>query len=221
MKILVVNPNTSSAATAVIEGEAVSAASEGTRILARTAPSGPSNIGSVEQSDAQAPVVVEMIEKEASDVDGAVIAAFSDPGLALVRSRLDLPVVGIGESSLIEAARVGSRVVIVSSNPNNAPLYQQCAARIGIADKLVNIRYLDMGGRALLEAISDRERLASAAISAAREALSVDGAEAVIVAGGPLAGLAREVAPHVDVPVLDCVACAVSRIERLVAGSAS
>src|SRR5687768_15749999 len=109
MKILVINPNTSLAATESIRKEAEIAAAEGTSIVAETAPRGPVNISTAADCEAQGPVVVEVIESWLGRVNGSVIAAYSDPGLHLARSRLDLPVVGIGEGSIKEAARLGQR----------------------------------------------------------------------------------------------------------------
>ena len=220
MKIVVVNPNTSLEATRFISAEAARAASAGTEVTAATAPRGPLHIGSVAESTAQGPVVLEVVERLAPEVDGAIVAAYSDPGLGLVRARLSLPAVGIGESSMKEAARRGDRIVIVSSNPNNEPLYRERAAHAGLADKLVSIRYLPKAERPVLDVLADREWLISAAIEASRKAARDDGADAVIIAGGPLAGVAREVAGSVPIPVLDCVACAVKRIERWVSTGA-
>jgi Asp/Glu/hydantoin racemase len=211
MKILVVNPNTSDAATKVIAAEANLAAGAKTEIVVRTAPTGPANIGSLSESAAQIPVVLKMLEEES---DGAVIAAYSDPGLEVARARGSRPVTGIGESSLKEAAQLGSRIVIISSNPNNEPLYRECAVKAGVIEKIVAIKYLPKGQRNLLDTLSDRPWLFENAIELARLAINNDAADVIVVAGGPLSGVAREVKQELDFPVLDPVACAVKRVER-------
>lgn len=215
MKIVVMNPNTSREATDVIATEAARSAGAQTEIVARTAPRGPLNIGSVAESTAQAPVVVEMLEQE-SVFDGAIIAAYSDPGLELARKRMTLPIVGIGESSMKEAARLGSRIVIVSSNQNNEPLYLDRAAKAGVADKLVAIRYLPKGDRTVLDVVSDRTWLIVNATNVTRAAIKHDAADVIVIAGGPLAGVARDVQQALNFPVLDPVACAVKRLEAWV-----
>jgi Asp/Glu/hydantoin racemase len=48
------------------------------------------------------------------------------------------------------------------------------------------------------------------------EAVRLDGADVVIVAGGPLAGLAHSLGPRVPVPLIDGVAAAVALAEALV-----
>jgi Asp/Glu/hydantoin racemase len=215
MKIVVINPNTSLEATDVIAKEAARSAGAQIEIVTRTAPRGPLNIGSVAESTAQAPVVVEMLEQE-SMFDGAIIAAYSDPGLELARKRMTIPIVGIGESSMKEAARLGSRIVIVSSNQNNEPLYLDCAAKAGVTDKLVAIRYLPKEGRTVLDVLSDRAWLVVNAIDVSRAAIEHDAADVIVIAGGPLAGVARDVKQALNFPVLDPVACAVTRLEAWV-----
>jgi Asp/Glu/hydantoin racemase len=214
MRILVVNPNSSQAATDIIAAEAALAAGSRTHIVAMTAPRGPANIDSMAESAAQAPVVLEMLKSEAGD--GAIIGAYSDPGLELVRAHLTLPVVGIGEASMREASRFGTRIVIISSNPNNEPLYKQCAAKLGISEKIAAIRYIPKEGRSTLDVVADRAGLISSVARLSRSAIADDGADVIIIAGGPLAGVARDVKQQLDFPVLDPVACAVKRIERWV-----
>jgi Asp/Glu/hydantoin racemase len=216
MKILVINPNTSLAATESIRKEAEVAASEGTSIVAETAPRGPVNISTAADCEAQGPVVVEVIQSWLGRVNGSVIAAYSDPGLHLARSRLDLPVVGIGEGSIKEAARLGERIVILSTNRANEPLYRECARHANLADR-ITIRYLPEWDKSVPEALVSKDWFAAQAIEVSRRALLEDGVEVIVVAGGPLAGVARIVAGSFDVPVLDCVAAAVSRVERWIA----
>jgi len=214
MRILIVNPNTSAEATQAINAEALLAAGATTEVIARTAPRGPPNIGSLSESASQVPVVLEMLEK--GPWDAAIIAAYGDPGLELARVQLKVPVVGIGESSLKEADRIGSRIAIVSSNPNNEQLYRERAAASGVAEKIVAIRYLQKGNRSVLAAISDRAWLIAAATEASRYAISVDKADVIVIAGGPLAGIARAVKQNINSAILDPVACAIWRIERWV-----
>jgi len=214
MRILIVNPNTSHEATHAINAEALRAASATTEVIARTAPRGPLNIGSDFEIASQVPVVLEMLEN--GGWDAAIIAAYGDPGLELARKYMKAPVVGIGEASMKEADRIGSRIAIVSSNPNHEQLYRERAAKSGIAEKIIAIRYLRKGDRSVVAAISDRAWLVSAATEASRTAIEVDNADVIVIAGGPLAGIARAIRQNLNFAILDPVACAVGRIERWV-----
>jgi len=61
-----------------------------------------------------------------------------------------------------------------------------------------------------------KEQLRDRLIAECLAAVDEDGAEVVILGGGPLAGLAREAAPEIPVPTLDGVSCGVRLAEALV-----
>jgi allantoin racemase len=219
LRILVVNPNTDAAATEIIRAQAVTVASADVEIVATTASRGPAVIVTPADSAAQGPVTIEAIQAHAASIDGAVIAAFSDPGLEVARKRFVFPVVGIGEASMKEGARIG-RFVIVSANPSNESLYWAAARRHGVADRLVNIRFFERGSLACCGpddrfAPADRPTLRTAVMEACAQAVSADHADAIVVAGGPFAGVAVAIQTAVPIPVLDGVTAAVRRADRL------
>jgi Asp/Glu/hydantoin racemase len=53
-------------------------------------------------------------------------------------------------------------------------------------------------------------------VELAQRAIDEDGADVVVLAGAPLAGLARRVRERVPVPVVDCVEAAVKQAEAIV-----
>ena len=103
MRILVVNPNTDEIATDFIRKEAENVASSDVEILAVTAPSGPIIIVTAEETERAGEVVLGVISEYQHQVDGAITAAYSDPGLNRAREAFSFPIVGIGESSMKEA----------------------------------------------------------------------------------------------------------------------
>jgi Asp/Glu/hydantoin racemase len=219
MRILVVNPNTDKSATDFIRKEAEKVASPDVEVVAITAPSGPIVIVTPEDTQRAGEVVLGVISEYQNEIDGAITAAYSDPGLTRAREAFSFPIVGIGESSMKEAARISNRFVIISGNPHNESIYRGFAEKYGVTDKLTNIRFLAKSGsevdrNGLHDSISDRETLLAAVVEECKRAVDENEAEAIVVAGGPLAGLASEVSREVFVPVLDCVGCAVQRIER-------
>ena len=226
MRILVVNPNTDTSATDFIHKEAAKVASPDVEITAVTAPSGPIEIVTPEDTKRAGEVVLDVIREYQREIDGAITAAYSDPGLDRARETFSFPVVGIGESSMKEAARISNRFVIISGNPHNEPTYLGYAEKYGVADKLAQIRYLtkksaEVDRDGLHKAKSDRDALLEAVVAECDRAVEENEAEAIVIAGGPMAGLAAEASREVSVPVLDCVGCAVRRIERwLRSGSA-
>jgi Asp/Glu/hydantoin racemase len=74
--------------------------------------------------------------------------------------------------------------------------------------------------RALDATIADitraREQFRERLVALCMRAIEQDEAEVVILGGGPIAGLAREVRDDIPVPALDGVSCAVRMAEALV-----
>ena len=65
---------------------------------------------------AAAPAVVEIGLAGADRVDGAIIGAFGDPATAL-REQRSIPVVGIAEAAMLEAAEGGRRFGVATTTP--------------------------------------------------------------------------------------------------------
>ena len=205
MRILVVNPNTSASMTEQIRASAVAAAPRAVSITVVRASRGPEEIKSPAMAAAQAPVVIETIAANADGVDAAIIAAFSDPGLDLARERFSFPVVGIGESVFVAAASVG-RFVLVAHDPGNQATYTKHVDTYGVKNSLIGIRYVLP---ALPKGRSDPDTVKATLLDLIRAAIDEDGAQAVALGGGALAGFGAVVAGSVSVPVFDSVPAAV------------
>jgi Asp/Glu/hydantoin racemase len=61
-----------------------------------------------------------------------------------------------------------------------------------------------------------RETVKEPLLEQCLRAVDEDGAEVIIVAGGPAAGLAREIQDRIPVPTIDGVSCAVRLAEMLI-----
>lgn len=214
VKLLVVNPNTNPTFTEAIRRAAVAAAAAGTEIEAATAPFGFPVLKSPKESARAGEAVLEVLAAQADKIDGAVIAAFSDPGLAAAKKRFPFPIAGIAEASMLEAASRADRFAIVTLQKAMDQRYRAMAEGYGVGRKLVAIRYVSVSAADLA---GQTQALVDAILDGCRKAVAEDGAGAIIVGGGPLAGIAERVARALPVPVLDGVPCAVRRIERLVA----
>lgn len=212
MRLLVVNPNTSLDTTAAIRTAAMAAASPGTTIEAVTALRGPAELKSPAQSEQQGPVVVETMLAHAAGMDAAIIAAFSDPGLALARQRFAMPVIGIGEAVMTEAAAHG-RFVLIVPNPANEPIYRRHVEVYGVGDRLIAIRYIYPRLRPGEGGPADIRRVIA---ELARAAQDEDHADAVAIGGGPLAGTGSEVQSMLSIAVFESVPAAVRLAERRV-----
>ena len=202
------------AVAATMASEARNAASPGTEIVALTAPFGTLYIENRAEASIAGHAVLETLAEHADDADAAIVSAFGDPGLGAAKELFDFPVVGLAESAMVTAWLLGGRFSIVCLTPRLARWYRECAAEHGLDKRLASIRALAVP---VSDVTTARDELASALAQSCMEAVEADGAEVVILGGGPIAGLARSLAEQVPVPLLDGVTCAVRVAEMLVA----
>ncbi|MCJ8142299.1 aspartate/glutamate racemase family protein [Ancylobacter sp. A5.8] len=214
MRILILNPNTTEAITALLEHAAAGAAAPGTEFITATAPRGFPYISTKAEAQISGAIALEVLAECHREVDAAIIAAFGDPGLFAARELFDIPVVGMSEAAMLTACMLGQRFAIVTFAEALGSWYRDCVAMHGMAERCAGIRFSDQPFSTLATVQEEKEeRLVALALQAVEE----DGAEVVILSGAPLAGLAPKVADRIPVPVIDPIAAAVKQVETLVA----
>jgi Asp/Glu/hydantoin racemase len=213
MKLLLINPNITAPMTASMAAEARRFASPGTEIVAVTAAFGTEYVANRAEAAIAGHAVLDALASHAAGCDAAIVAAFGDPGLAAAREFADIPVVGIEESAILAAWMLGRRYSIVCLTPRLRTWYIECAQEHGLAGRLASVRALDV---AIPDITRAKDQLRTALLEACRLAVAQDEAEVLILGGGPIAGLAREAADEIPVPLLDGVSCAVRMAEALV-----
>lgn len=214
MKLLVINPNISESVTELIAAEARRSASPGTQITAATAPFGVAYIETRFEAMLGAHAVAEVAAAQSAGHDAVVVAAFGDPGLHALREVLPMPVTGLTEAALMSACQLGQRVAIIAISTRIAAWYRETVQAYGLLDRLTGIRSLN---RPLRDVAGIQQEHRDALLALADQAVAEDGADVIVLAGAPLAGLARQVHELLPVPVVDGVSCAVRQAEALVA----
>ncbi|GAC1606739.1 MAG: aspartate/glutamate racemase family protein [Ramlibacter sp.] len=146
--------------------------------------------------------------------DAVAVAAFGDPGLGGLREVLTIPVTGMTEAALASAHLLGHRISIIAISQRIQAWYREVVESYGFGGRLASIRALDrpLSG---IASVQDEHREALKAL--AERAVDEDGAEVLILAGAPLAGLARSLQGELPVPVVDGVSSAVRHAQTLVA----
>jgi allantoin racemase len=214
MKLLLVNPNTTVAVTALLVDAAAAVAHTATTIVPLTAPRGVPYIATRAEAQIGGAIALEMLAEHHTAADAAIIAAFGDPGLFGARELFALPVVGMAEAGMLTACMLGRRFAIVTFARALGPWYEECVAMHGLTGRCAGIRMLDGAFRSISNVQEEKTDLL---IALAREAIEQDGADVVILAGAPLAGLAAKVADRIPVPLVDPIGAAVKMAEGLVA----
>lgn len=213
MRLLVINPNISTSVSDLIGVEARRAASPGTEINMATASFGVAYIETRLEAVIAGYAVACAAAEHGAGHDGVVVAAFGDPGLGGLRELLDVPVVGMTEAALMSACMLGQRFSIIAISHRIAAWYRECVEANGLGGRLASIRSLDRPLANIATVQEDHTaRLSELSEAAVRE----DGADVLILAGAPLAGLARSLEGRLPVPVVDGVSSAVRHLESLV-----
>jgi Asp/Glu/hydantoin racemase len=217
MKLLVINPNISDDVTALIESEALRSAAPGTELLVRTAGHGVEYIEtrfeSLIAAGAVAEIIAEYTRPGGESVDGVVVAAFGDPGIPALKELADVPVIGITEAALCAASLQGHRFSIIAISDRIKPWYRDCVERFGLAGRLASIRSIK---ESLNSIGSIQQDFKDTLLALSRQAVTEDGADVVILAGAPLAGLARELREQIPVPVVDGISAGIRMTEAVV-----
>lgn len=202
MRLTLVNPNTSRAATD--DMVAIATREAGVPVHGVTARFGAPLIADPETL-AVASRAVEALAADLRESDAVIVAAFGDPGLAALRARLSCPVTGIAEAGMAEAAAHAPRFAVVTTTPALGPTIDARARALGHVDFVGT--FVTPGDPATL--MADPAALVAALEDACRRAVETGGARALVIGGGPLAVAARALAGRLPVPLVEPVPAAV------------
>lgn len=212
MNILLLNPNTTTAITDRLVAAAASVASPGTNLIQATAPRGVPYISSRAEAQIAGAIALEMLAERQGSFDVAIIAAFGDPGLMAARELFDRPVIGMSEAAMLTACMLGKRFGIVTFASAMGPWYEECVEMHGLTNRCAGIRCLEGGFTSINDVQAEKEE---ALVALAGRSMTDDGADVIILAGAPLAGLAAMVAGRVAVPLVDQAQAALRQAETL------
>lgn len=209
--ILLINPNTNATTTQMMVDIAQACFPPGFTVTGITAQTGvPMIVNEAEMRDAVLEVERNWLQANAAKAwDGVIISAFGDPGMARVRATAEVPVVGICESSLLDGATGGRRFGVATVTPALADLIQADINRLQLGPLYTGIRLTEDEPRALA---ADPAKLLQTLTDAARLCLEVDGAEAVVIGGGPLGQAAIEIQQQLEAPIIAPIPSAVRRL---------
>lgn len=206
-RIHLINPNTSVATTDMMVAIARAVAPADILIEGLTAQRGVPLIVEPVSLATAATAVMEL--SNALTGDGVIVAAFGDPGADALSATLSMPVIGIGEASILTASHGNRRFSIVTTTPMLEASIRQRVAKLGSTGALASIRSTSADPHALT---ANPAALETALRTLAARCIAEDGAEAIIVGGGPLSLAARAIARHLPVPLIEPIPCAVAQI---------
>jgi len=213
MRLLLVNPNTSSAMTEGIAVAARAVAHPGTVIVAVQPRFGPRSIeGHFDEAIAAAGVAEQV--RLATPHDAVVIACFGDPGLDAAREVTSAPVLGIAEAAFHAAAMLATGFSVVTTMSRTCVIAERLVHRYGFSQQCRGIHGTDIP---VLDLECCSPQTLARIEQAAREALAADRSGAIVLGCAGMATLCGQLQQRLGVPVIDGVAVAVKFAESLAA----
>ncbi|MFJ4870368.1 aspartate/glutamate racemase family protein [Streptomyces sp. NPDC088757] len=210
-----INPNTSAATTAMMTAIARRTLGPALPVRGVTAARGPRMLTDPAALRAAAPEVLAAGTAAATaggDCAALLVAAFGDPGLEALRAATGLPVAGLGEAALLEAAADGTPFGVATTTPLLADAITARVAELGLSDRYTGLR-LTAGTPERLSA--DPVVLLDRLERAVRACAERDGARAVVIGGGPLGEAAEELRARCAVRIVAPIPAACRSLARL------
>jgi allantoin racemase len=131
--------------------------------------------------------VINSIQAERDGCDAFVIGHFQEPGLYEARSACDIPVIGIGESTILWASHLGRRIGLVSLDDVFEVIHLEQMDRYGLGGRIAGISAINIGVEDFSAAFQGDSQAYSNIVNKFREVakkLVAQGADVIVPAGG-------------------------------------
>jgi Asp/Glu/hydantoin racemase len=165
-------------------------------------------------------MICNAIRAEKEGYDAFVVGHFQDAGLYEARSAVDIPIIALGEASMLYSCQLGQRCGIVTINTRFIPWFHHQIAKYGLRERVTGIHAMQFEPGQILGAFGSDERIQEVVglfIDQARP-LVADGVE-VLIPGGGIPMLMLSQLPPFDVdgaPVINGIPIAVKTAEMAV-----
>jgi Asp/Glu/hydantoin racemase len=199
MRVLLINANTTEAITDRLVAIAAGIAPPGVRFIGATGRFGARYIASRAASAIAAHAALDAYAEHGAGADAVLLGCFGDPGLDALRELAPVPVIGLADASAEAAMRVARRFGVVTGGAAWGPMLTEFFAARGLAARLAGVRTVAPTGGQIA---ADPEGALALLAEACEASAAGDGAEAVILGGAGLAGLAAKLEGRVRVPVI-------------------
>ncbi len=122
-------------------------------------------------------VICNAVRAEREGYDAFVIGHFQDAGLYEARAAVSIPVVALGEATLLQCLQLGQRVGIVTINRRYIPWFHHQIRKYGLEHRVTGVHAMTFQPGQILAAFGDAGRRAEV------ERLFAEQAEPLIAAG--------------------------------------
>ena len=126
------------------------------------------------------------VEAERQGFNVMAITHFQDAALAEVKSAAQIPVLGLGETTLFHACTLGRKLGLVTINPTFIPWHEDQVIRYGLQQRVVGVRAVNATVKDFIDAFASKEAFEKLRPLWERECrvLLDAGADVIVPAGG-------------------------------------
>src|SRR5215468_9828883 len=135
------------------------------------------------------------LDAEREGYDPFVIGHFQEPGLLEIRGAVDIPVIGLGEATLLAALSMGRQLGLVTIDPIFIDWHERQVRAHGLDQRVTGVRAIHVDLAGFMRAFTDDASYARVRADFVEQVrpLVAAGAEVIIPAGGlPMLLFARE-----------------------------
>src|SRR5439155_14890435 len=141
------------------------------------------------------------IEAEREDYDVFFMNHFQDVGLYEARAAVKIPVLGLGEATLLHACIMGRKLGLIAINPAFIPTHNEQICRYGLQQRVAGIRALEANISDYMEAFTSpaKKLELQAFFECVARSLKYVGAIDIVLTGGiPMMLFGQEPVVNVD-----------------------
>lgn len=133
-----------------------------------------------------AQVVRNALAAQDQGYDAFVIGHFQDAGLYEARASVDLPVLGLGEASMLFACTLGRKIGMVTIDPIFIPMHEDQVARYALQGRVVKVAAIAVSVAGFMEAFENPRAYEEVKRQFEEQVgpLVAEGVEVIIPAGG-------------------------------------
>lgn len=211
MKLLVINPNTSTEMTEDIRITVDRIKSADVQVTVTSPDFGPRALESFFDYTLAGFGICRYLVHHRDEYDGVLIACYGDPGLYAVKEICDIPVLGIAETSIALSTLMGSRFAILAASEKAVPMMENMVSQYDMKARFAGVLPLKMS---VLDAEKNKQQAINRLIEVGQVAVD-RGAEVLILGCAGMTGMKDPVAEALGVPVLDPVECGYHMLEMM------
>ncbi|MEM9059443.1 MAG: aspartate/glutamate racemase family protein [Pseudomonadota bacterium] len=107
-------------------------------------------------------MMVQAVEAERAGYDAFIVGHFQDSGLYEVRSMVEIPVVALGEASMLYACQLGQRIGLITLNKRFVAGHLHQIRKYGLEHRVTGVHGMEFEPGQLMAAIGDPTKLEDA-----------------------------------------------------------